>query len=272
MVERERPIGVVLSDCDGTEVKPQHKLPSNAVQATARELRAHGIPLLNITARSHAMHQRLVEPLALHDNLCALDGGATIARAHSGQVLASKAMSAETKNQVIRAIGPQCVRIGYDAVSRRLRAAEVVASLEYDERAAALGATAIFIVCEESYGAGIVEMVTGMPDVQATRLMHYDKDPARRCIQIMPAGVEKGTASHELRSLAHATNERALILGDGHNDIELFMAARDGDVTVAINNPSTPEELKDLATWVAPSVYEDGWAVGVQRFALNHMI
>ena len=269
MVERTRPIGVVLSDCDGTEVRPHHKLPSSAVQATAHDLRAHGVPLLNITARSFAMHQKLVEPLALNDNLCALDGGATIARARSGEVLVSKAMGAETKNKIIRAIGPQCVRIGYDAVSRRLHAAEVVASLDHDADAAALGATAIFAICEERYGAGIVEMISAMPDVQATRLMNYDKDPTQRCVQIMSVGVEKGTASQELRALAHATHERALILGDGHNDIELFMAARDDDVTVAINKPDTPEELKDLATWVAPSVHDDGWAAAVQRFALS---
>ena len=50
----EREIEVVLSDVDGTQIIPGQKLPSLAVQASARRLRAHRVHLLEVTSRSHA--------------------------------------------------------------------------------------------------------------------------------------------------------------------------------------------------------------------------
>lgn len=79
---------------------------------------------------------------------------------------------------------------------------------------------------------------------------------------------ELATKKHGLQSLLSHLNvqvDRVMVAGDGGNDVPLFELA---GWKVAMGN--APQELKDLADWVAPSIDDDGLAVAIEKFILQN--
>lgn len=262
MVER---IGAVLSDVDGTQIIHGQSLPSDEVQAAARGLRANGIPLLEVTSRSHALMRKLVEPLDLRDNLCTLDGGATVAHANNGDVVWSQWLSAERTRAIVTGIGRTCTRIHYDMDSRGRDPLEVVAAVE-EGSAAIEGTPSVFAIFGVEKGEEILRTLAGLTGVKHTPIMNYENDPQLRCIQVVEAGVDKQYGIEQMLRYGNLADKRRLVIGDGMNDLALFAAAGEDGVRVATGN--APDELKDLADWVAPPVEEHGFAQTMERYGL----
>lgn len=260
-----REIDVVLSDVDGTQIIHGQSLPSPAVQAAARGLRANRIPLLEVTSRSHALLRKLVEPLDLRGNLCTLDGGATVARANDGNVLWSRWMNAETTRAVVTCIGELCTQIHFDADSRSRKPKQVLAAVEAG-RMVLESAPSVFAVFGSKNGKKILEILGELPNIRHTPIMNYEDSPSLRCIQVVDTAVDKQYGIVQMLRLAKLTNRRALAIGDGMNDLSLFAAVGAQGVKVAMGN--APKELKELADWVAPSVEDDGFAVAMRHYGL----
>lgn len=262
MAER---IGVVLSDVDGTQIIHGQRLPSDEVQAAARALRTNGVPLLEVTSRSHTLMHKLVEPLDLQDNLCTLDGGATVAHADSGNVVWSQWLSAEGTRAVVTGIGGFCNNIYYDMDSRGRNPLEVLASIE-NEGANIESAPSVFAIFEIEKGEEIVRKLAGLAGVKHTPIMGYENSPTLRCIQIVDAGVDKEYGIEQMLRYGNLADRRRLAIGDGMNDLPLFAAAGEDGFKVAMGN--APDELKDLADWVAPPVEGHGFAVAMEWYGL----
>lgn len=124
----------------------------------------------------------------------------------------------------------------------------------------------IFTIFHKVKSDAILERLAGITSIDHTGLMYYDQDESKHCLQVLSPGVDKQSGIEEL--ILHLPNTRKLVIGDGRNDIPAFAAVGPDDIRVAIDNPDTPEELKDLANWIAPSVYEDGFAVAMERYRL----
>lgn len=262
MAER---IGVVLSDVDGTQIIHGQRLPSDEVQAAARTLRVNGVPLLEVTSRSHALMRKLVEPLDLRDNLCTLDGGATVAHANGGEVVWSQWLNADTTRTVVSSIGRFCTDIHFDMDSRGRNPLEVLAAIE-DEQTAIEGAPSVFAIFGTERGEEIVRTLAGLAGVKHTPIMGYENSPTLRCIQVVDAGVDKQYGIEQMLRYSNLADRRRLAIGDGMNDLPLFAAAGEGGVRVAMGN--APDALKDLADWIGPSVEEHGFAVAMERYGL----
>jgi HAD superfamily hydrolase (TIGR01484 family) len=258
-------IGVVLSDVDGTQIIHGQRLPSGEVQAAARALRSNGIPLLEVTSRSHALMRKLVEPLNLRDNLCTLDGGATVAHADSGNVVWSQWLSAERTQTVVIGIGRFCTNIHYDMDSRGRDPLEVLAAIK-SEGVTIESAPSVFAIFGAEKGEEIVRTLAGVAGVKHTPIMGYENSLTLRCIQVVDAGVDKEYGIEQMLRYGNLADQRRLAIGDGMNDLPLFAAAGEGGVKVAMGN--APDELKDLADWVAPTVEEHGFAVTMERYGL----
>jgi hydroxymethylpyrimidine pyrophosphatase-like HAD family hydrolase len=56
-----------------------------------------------------------------------------------------------------------------------------------------------------------------------------------------------------------------IAIGDGHNDMPLLEAA---GLKVAMGN--APDEVKQLADYVAPSLADDGVAAAIDKFVLSN--
>jgi HAD superfamily hydrolase (TIGR01484 family) len=258
-------IGVVLSDVDGTQIIHGERLPSAAVQAAARGLRVNGIPLLEVTSRSHALMRKLVEPLDLRDNLCTLDGGATVAHANSGEIVWSQWLSPENTQAVVMGIGRFCTGIHYGLHSRGRSPAEVLAAIEGGQ-ASAEAAASVFAIFGVERGHEILKALAGIAGVKHTPVMSYEDSQELRCIQVVDDGVDKQHGIEQMLRLGGLATKRRLVIGDGTNDFSLFAAANEDGVKVAMGN--APDELKDIADWIAPPVEEHGFAVTMERYNL----
>jgi len=258
-------IGAVLSDVDGTQIIHGESLPSPAVQAAAHRVRTNGRLLLEATSRSHALMRKLVVPLDLRDNLCTLDGGATVAHADSGDVVWSQWLSAESTRSVVTGIGRLCTNIHYDMDSRGRDPREVIAALE-DEQSLIEGAPSVFAIFGVERGQEIVETLGGLSGIKHTPIMGYENRLDLRCIQVVETDVDKQFGVEKMFGFVDLAGRRKLAIGDGTNDLALFAAVGEDGIKVAMGN--APEELKDLADWVAPSVEDHGFAVAMEHYGL----
>ncbi|MBN2003866.1 MAG: HAD family phosphatase [Anaerolineae bacterium] len=85
-----------------------------------------------------------------------------------------------------------------------------------------------------------------------------------RFIEVIPQGVSKGNALAWLAAHYGIAQQDVLAVGDQENDLSMVQWA---GVGVAMGN-AIPK-LKQTATWVAPSVTEDGTAALLERFVLE---
>lgn len=260
-------ISAVLSDVDSTLIIPGQPLPSPEVQAAARGLRASGRSLHTVTARSQGLHHKLVGPLDLQDNLCVLNGGATVVRANSGEIAWSQHLNVATVSEIITTIGGLCTNIHFDAESKGYTPEEVT-SWFADGQTPIEDAPSVFAIFGTERGEEIVRALSGIAGIHHTPIMGHGKRPDSRCIQVVAPGVDKQFGVEQMLRLADLSDQRILAIGDGMNDVSLFAAAGPDGIRVAINNESTPDELKDLADWVAPSVEDHGFAITMERYGL----
>lgn len=261
----ERDISAVLSDVDSTLIIPGQPLPSLEVQAAARGLRASGRSLHTVTARSHGLHHKLVKPLDLQDNLCVLNGGATVVRADSGEIVWSRHLNVATVSEIITTIGGLCTNIHFDAESKGYTPAEVVSWFEGGQSPIE-DAPSVFAIFGVERGEEIIRALSGIAGIHHTPIMEHGNRPDSRCIQVVAPGVDKKFGVEQMLRCANLSDRRVLVIGDGTNDISLFAAAGPDGVKVAMGN--SPDELKALADWVAPSVEAHGFAVAMERYGL----
>jgi Cof subfamily protein (haloacid dehalogenase superfamily) len=85
--------------------------------------------------------------------------------------------------------------------------------------------------------------------------------PSEECMDIMAAGVSKGSALTILADLLKVQPEQVMAIGDSPVDISMFAVA---GVPVAMRDASP--EVKARARYIAPSNEEDGVAVAVTEF------
>lgn len=85
-----------------------------------------------------------------------------------------------------------------------------------------------------------------------------------RYIEIMKAGISKGSALKTLAGKLGIDRAEVMAIGDSFNDISMLEWAGIG---VAVGN--APDAVKAKADWVAPSNQEDGVAEALRRFILT---
>jgi Cof subfamily protein (haloacid dehalogenase superfamily) len=85
--------------------------------------------------------------------------------------------------------------------------------------------------------------------------------PSEECMDIMAAGVTKGSARATLANLLKVKPEQVMAIGDSPADINMLDVA---GVPVAVGGASP--EVKARARYIAPSNEEDGAAVAVTEF------
>jgi Cof subfamily protein (haloacid dehalogenase superfamily) len=84
-------------------------------------------------------------------------------------------------------------------------------------------------------------------------------------LETTQAGVNKGTAIDFVATeLLGIPTEKVMAIGDNYNDVEMLAYAGIG---VAMGN--APEDVRQIADWVAPDIEGDGVAVAIEKFILN---
>jgi hydroxymethylpyrimidine pyrophosphatase-like HAD family hydrolase len=261
----ERNFEVVVSDVDGTQIIHGQKLPSPEVQAAARAVRANGAVLLEATGRTRFGLRRLIAPLDLRDNLCTLDGGATVAHADSGEVVWSRWLDAERSHSVVASIGEFCVKMYYGENPKQKQVRTLLNKIQAGQSAGEI-TPSVFGVFDHRKGEAILEALSSVADITHTPIMEYENFEELRCIQVVAPDVDKFYGVRQMLQHGGLTDRRKLIIGDGTNDLALFKVAGPDDVKVAMGNG--PQMLKDEADWVAPPVEAHGFAVALRHYGV----
>ncbi len=76
-------------------------------------------------------------------------------------------------------------------------------------------------------------------------------------------GVNKGLGARQLSRMVGADPSQIVAAGDSYNDLPLFKVAG-----TCIAMETAPDELKDMADFIAPSAKEDGLAIAIDDFLL----
>lgn len=256
----------VCGDVDATIIIPGQKVPSPEVQEANQELRAKNIPSILVTARSHEMLQPFLDPangvdlLGLGSNYCVLNGGATVARADTGQVEWSELLPRETALEVVYGIGELCSNIHYDKASKKLKPVELLEAIERGEMLTS-EIPSWFAIFPKEHTSLITGILGSMATIRQPRIMSYDKDPDQLCLQV---GSNKNVGNLQALRLAGLEGLPVLKVGDGTNDIDLFNSAPGPNVVMG---NATDPELRAMADWIAPPVEEHGYAAALQHFA-----
>lgn len=95
--------------------------------------------------------------------------------------------------------------------------------------------------------------------------MSWSLDPSNNIyfINAISRSVSKGETLHTVADYLGVDLEQVLAMGNSFNDLPIFEVA---GASVAMGH--APDELKQKATWVAPSVEDDGVAVAIEKFVL----
>ena len=97
--------------------------------------------------------------------------------------------------------------------------------------------------------------------IQVQKLIAWDK--RYMSLDIMSSEASKLHGILEVARILGITTEEIIGVGDGYNDFPLLMAC---GLKIAMGN-AVPE-LKEIADFVAPTVYEDGVATVIEKFVL----
>jgi Cof subfamily protein (haloacid dehalogenase superfamily) len=95
--------------------------------------------------------------------------------------------------------------------------------------------------------------------------MSWSLDPSNdiNFINAISRSVSKGNSLRNVADYMDIGLEQIIAIGDSCNDLPVFEVA---GLSVAMGN--APEDLKQLADWVAPPVEKDGVAVAIEKFIL----
>ena len=88
----------------------------------------------------------------------------------------------------------------------------------------------------------------------------------RWAVDFTAVGINKAVAARKLAGLVGVGTDQMIAAGDGYNDVPLLSAS-----SLRIAMGDSPEELKSLADFVAPTAEEDGLAVAIEEFVLPRL-
>jgi Cof subfamily protein (haloacid dehalogenase superfamily) len=269
------PIRLLLIDVDGTlvghdfEVRPRVK--SALIAAHER-----GVQIALCTGRPQGSSMHYVVPLNL-TGYHIFDSGATISDPLSGQVLYQSQVPndvamqmlhhAREHNLYVEVYTPGHYYVGYASEHSRMHAqlqrwepevvdlAEVIAHEPVSKlEAVALNASEVPSIQR------MLDLFNGQIDYGWAIVPGMET----HFVNILATGISKGDAVGRLVEHYGISPDQAMGAGDGPNDIPLLQAVGFG---VAMGNAT--DALKNVASWVAPSVDEDGLAVAIEQFILN---
>lgn len=255
MVEKPKIEGIII-DCDGTIVSTAQEISPRVRRALIQACKNVKVSLC--TGRPYKWVVALAQDLSL-STLHVADGGARVVDTE-GVIRWEKLIPAETVADLI-ALGRAHqlhtgVQIdGIDNMQWHPTADEVVP------------VSHLFFYHEDRVRAEhfITLVKAQFPKAHAV-LSHFQfkDDPHHWIADITAEGANKQHALLHLARLEQLDLKYFMGIGDGYNDYPFLLAC---GFKVAMGN--APQELKDIADYVAPTIDDDGVAVAIERFVLH---
>lgn len=246
---------LLLLDVDGTTVASKGEaLPSERV-VNAVEKAQGKIRIALATGRPLDLAQSVIDTLHL-TGPSIFNGGAEIIDVSNGKVLRSQKLEVPALQELVKLALP----FGYSVYTDDDQYANALQEPEDITEPAAK----LFIEAVKTHDAiNLLEQLNGVPSAEAHPTTSWE-DGDVVDIHITHEHATKRHGAEQLIALLGLTKDKVIAVGDGHNDMPLLEAA---GLKVAMGN--APDEVKQLADYVAPSLADDGVADVIEKYILN---
>ena len=261
-------IALVISDIDGTLITSNHEL-TDATRHTAAALRDSGIGLSVASSRPPRSIRPIADGLGLDSPFAAFNGALVVTA--SGKTVAESTIPADM-TVGIRAIATE---LGLDVWlydSQDWWASMRTAVVDREEH------TSGFSARLDGYSERLMKplnklTVVGRPEqvaIAEQRILRELGDVVSasrskpRFLDVTLHGWHKGTVVGHLAGLFHTSPQHVAVIGDGPNDVEMFVQA-----AVSIAMGQAVDEVRARARFVTASNDDEGWARGIERHVLR---
>ncbi len=245
----------ILADVDGTMLQANATLPAPGVINAARCCSA---PIFPVTGRSL---ERMNLPMRLLDlrGLGVLDSGASIIDCGSSEYVYTDWLAPDTVERVAHSIGSMCNSIS------PFSELQMINPRSLPEISFTRKSPAVLAIVHEHYRESVNGILNDIPGTRAV-VVDHDRQRGLKSFRVTNDTVSKKHAAQDMLSRLGLTGEPLMAIGDSASDKDLFDLVSTNGIKVAMG--SAPEQLKDLADYVAPAASEHGFAVALRHFRL----
>jgi HAD superfamily hydrolase (TIGR01484 family) len=253
-------ISLVLTDIDGTLVPVLSKQPTKAVADLVKKVQDAGIEIVAATGRPYEMAKSVFVHIGLRD-FGIFDGGATIRRLDSGELVWNNWLSVPRLKEIIEILQPVSTVMDFFPICKQVDSSTISVNDVISD------APYVFAFVKDEYESEVLKKLEELENLNVH--LHYAHDDWKGLlnIQITDKSADKFHAVQALKKLMHIEDNEVLAIGDSENDMPLFKCAK---VKVAMGNAT--QELKDLADYIVADVDNDGFVEAMNRFVLEDNI
>lgn len=250
-------ITLVLTDMDGTIVQEDRHEVSEKVRESIVAAEKKGIKVIPVTGRPYEMAKNVMTILGF-DGLAVLDGGATIRKVTSGEIVWSKWLDAATLKQVVGTVLPYTKNfIDYFPGFVEIEPSEA------DVTAIDWAAPYVFLELSNEDVSTVEALLTAIPEI-VTFCHPRQSRTGLTGMAINHSQADKYHGIEALRTLLGIDRKHTMGIGDSSNDVPLF---KNAGLKIAMGNAN--DKLKAEADYIVGPVDQDGFAEAMERFVLR---
>ena len=244
----------LLLDLDGTVIGRESQVSARVAQAVGRVSSHLGVSI--VSGREPADVLRFARQLRLTAPQVS-DGGAMILEPASGECLWRNPLHSEQAEEIVTTL--RDMGASFIATHPGGTATSFAEIPDWDlTRVSALD-------LEEGVADRLAGRHDGLSGIHAVKsFLPYN---GLWAVDFTDEGVSKATAVARLAAMAGIDPGQIIAAGDSFNDLPMMEAC---GLRVAMGD--SPDELKALADYIAPSVEDDGLAVAIEEFVLPMLV
>jgi Cof subfamily protein (haloacid dehalogenase superfamily) len=263
------PVQFLLSDIDGTLLRPDHSLSQANIEAIGR-LRAAGIRFTVASSRPPRAMRQQIEALGIDLPSVAFNGGNIINP--DGSLLLAHRIDAAAARTCIELFAAQPVALWVFADDQWFLTDPDGAYVDHERRT--LGYEPVQVASFEPYLGRIDKIVAASTDFELLKRLEVQLNPliaglalAARSqlyyLDVTALDANKGTALVSLAEQLGVALANTAAIGDGGNDVAMF---RQAGLSIAMGQAE--ESVRSQADVVTGSNLEDGVAMAIDRYIL----
>ena len=269
---KNKQMKLLALDIDGTLVNSQHQVTTPVRDALLEAQRTRNLCIILASGRPTAALRQLVQLLELErygGYLLPYNGGKAI-ELSTGHTLHAQLLSQDLLPQIDHLIKSHDVDVlSYTEENILIEtAANEYAQKEIDITGMSLKVLPDFMntftePLPKCLAVGPTEKLIRLEAALKHELGQYI-DAFRSSdifLEIVPLGVNKGTALASLLKILGKTSKDLIAIGDNYNDVEMLRLA---ETSIAMGN--APKDIQQLATFVTKTNNEDGVAYALEHF------
>jgi Cof subfamily protein (haloacid dehalogenase superfamily) len=261
-------ISLVISDIDGTLITSNHEVTEGTKRA-ACELLSNGIRLCLASSRPPRAVTPIAEELGLESTFAAFNGA--LIETSSGEILAESTIPPGITASIVTIARAHRLDVWlYDRtdwwISQQTPHVEreehttgfASRSRDYDEQLSR-PLNKLTVVGSPDKVAEVARMIS---DQLGTQVSASRSKP--RFLDVTAFGWHKGSVVARLSSFFATTPSRVAVIGDGPNDVEMFLAA---GLSIAMGQ--AVDDVRNRANYITGSNDDEGWAQAISKYVLN---